>query len=287
MNKKFYLYFICILILLNIYAWNEVFTLSVSDKLIVDFLDVGQGDSVFIETPQHHQILIDGGPDTTVLSKLQKLMPKQDRSIDLVMLTHPEKDHFAGLLEVLKRYKIDYVLWTGVARDTPEYKEWILLLELSEKKGTKVIIVEKGQEILVGNVIIDILYPKESLAGQELKNTSNDSGVVFRLVFEKNSFLFTGDISSKIEKEIVEENSDIISNVLKVAHHGSKYSTPDELLNSVKPQIAVISVGKNNTYGHPTPEVLQKLDKFGIKVLRTDIDGDIEIVSDGETIKIK
>jgi competence protein ComEC len=287
MNKKFYLYFICILILLNIYAWNEVFTLSVSDKLIVDFLDVGQGDAIFIETPQHHQILIDGGPDTTVLSKLQKLMPKQDRSIDLVMLTHPEKDHFAGLLEVLKRYKIDYVLWTGVARDTPEYKEWILLLELSEKKGTKVIIVEKGQEILVGNVIIDILYPKESLAGQELKNTSNDSGVVFRLVFEKNSFLFTGDISSKIEKEIVEENSDIISNVLKVAHHGSKYSTPDELLNSVKPQIAVISVGKNNTYGHPTPEVLQKLDKFGIKVLRTDIDGDIEIVSDGETIKIK
>jgi len=285
MSKKILSYTALILFVLNIYAWQEVFALADNSYLKVNFLSVGQGDSTFIETPQHHQILIDGGPNLDVLSKLKSSMPKEDRTIDLVILSHPERDHFFGLMEVLKQYRIEYILWSGVVRDTPEYKEWISLLDKAEENGTKVLITKVNQEITLGNVAIDTIYPLEDLSGQELKNTSNNSCVVSRLIFGDNSFLFTGDISFNEEKDIVISQDDIESGVLKVAHHGSKYSTSELFLNSIEPVIAVISVGKNS-YGHPSPEALQRLDKFGIKVLRTDADGDVQIVSDGSNIKI-
>lgn len=275
MRKKALLSLIGILFLLNIFAWQEVFYLVSQNNLKVYFLDVGQGDSIFIETPQLHQILIDGGPDSTVLEKLQKLMPLADRTIDLVILTHPEKDHMQGLIEVLQRYKVNYILWTGVVRDTPEYQKWVEVLMEEQEQGAKIIIVKSGQTVKAGKVKIDILYPFENLAGKELKD-SNDSSIVSRLVFDENKFLFTGDISSKAEKNIVSQEVNLQSDVLKVSHHGSKYSTSDLFLENVNPEIAVISVGKNS-YGHPTPETLQRLENFGIKVLRTDLDGDIKI----------
>ena len=114
---------------LNIFAWAVVCDLSQPQLLEVTFFDVGQGDSIFIETPQGHQILIDGGPDTTVLEKLGKEMPFWDRTIDLIILTHPEHDHMSGLIEVLKRYKVENILWTGIIRDTAEYEEWQRLIK--------------------------------------------------------------------------------------------------------------------------------------------------------------
>lgn len=279
-------YFAVILFFLNIFLWQEVFVLADNSYLKVYFLDVGQGDAAFIETPQRHQILIDGGPDSIVLQKLQEIMPVKDMSLDMVILTHPEKDHLMGLLDVLQRYKIDYILETGISRQTPEYKEWAKLLAKARQNGTEVITAESPQKIIAGNVVLDTLYPFENLSGKEMKNTSNDSCIVSHLIFGSNSFLFTGDISGKTEKKLIEQNSDLASNVLKVPHHGSKYSTSVVFLENVEPKIAVISVGKKNSYGHPTPEVLQRLEKFGIKVLRTDTDGDIGIVSDGNTIKI-
>jgi len=272
--------------MLNVFAWQEVFLLVNSGYFKVYFLNVGQGDSAFIQTPQLHQILIDGGPDSTILSKLQTLMPAEDKTIDLVILTHPEKDHLMGILDVLQRYKIDYVLWTGVVRDTAEYKEWISLLDKAKKEGTKVLIAKEGIDIRAGDVLINTLYPFKYLQGEGMGDTSNESCVVSKIVFGKGSFLFTGDITSKIEKELINNGSDLVSDVLKVAHHGSKYSTFSEFLEIVNPKIAVISVGKNS-YGHPTTETLQRLENFGIKALRTDTEGDIEIVSDGNSINVK
>ncbi|TSC94223.1 MAG: hypothetical protein CEN87_574 [Parcubacteria group bacterium Licking1014_1] len=284
MKNKYLLFLAGFLLLLNIFAWKEIFDLAGSNNLKVYFLDVGQGDSFFIETPQFHQILIDGGPDSTIVKKLQDLMPPQDRSIDLVILTHPEKDHMQGLIEVLQRYKINYILWTGVARDISEYQKWIEVLTEEQKQGAEIITAYSGQSVKAGSASIDILYPFENLSGKELKN-SNDSSVVFRLVFGENEFLFTGDITNKTEEGFLSNSFNLQSDVLKVSHHGSKYSTSEDFLKSVNPEIAVISVGKNS-YGHPTSEVLQRLEDFGIKVLRTDKDGDIEIVSDGENINI-
>lgn len=297
MKKKYVLLFLGFLLLLNIAVWQEVFALSKDKPLKVDFLDVGQGDSVFIETPQGHQIIIDGGPNSTLLQKLSERMPFWDKSIDLVILTHPEKDHMTGLLDVLQNYKVDYFLWIGVIKNDAENKKLAELLNkaenakpdflasLSAQSATKVIAVSAGEKIKSGEVLIDILYPPESLAGKELKNTSNDSGVVLKLIFGKNAFIFTGDISASAERKIVNRGENVLADVLKVAHHGSKYSTTEEFLSAVMPEIAVISVGKNS-YGHPTPETLQKLEKYSIKTLRTDQKGDITILSNGNNLII-
>jgi len=286
MSKKIILFIAGFLLFLNIACWNEVFNLVSGDNLKVYFLDVGQGDSAFIKTPEGHKILIDGGPDTSALKGMSSLMPFWDKSLDLVILTHPESDHMQGLLDILQSYKADYILWTGVEKTAPEYNAWINVLAKQKAEGAKIIIAQSGQEIKLGNVLIDTLYPFESLKGKKLKSSANDTCVVSKLIFGRNSFLFTGDIDFKAEKDIVASGENVLSDVLKVAHHGSKYSTSDLFLENVKPEFAVISVGAKNTYGHPTPEVLQRLDKFGIKMFRTDKDGDVDFVSDGSSIKL-
>jgi len=285
MKRKYFLLIAGFLLTLNVFCWKEIFALTNNNYLSVNFLNVGQGDSAFIETPEMHQILIDGGPGSVVLSKIAKEMPFWDRSLDLVILTHPEADHMQGLLDVLQRYKANYILWTGVIKSAPEYDQWIKVLEKQEKEGAKILIAEQGQEIKAGDLKIDTLFPFKSLEGQRLTASANDTCVVNKLIYGKDSFLFTGDITSDTEKKLVDSGEDIASDVLKVAHHGSKYSSSDLFLQAVSPKIAVIEVGKNS-YGHPTPETLQRLENFGIKMFRTDKDGDVEFVSDGNSIKI-
>ena len=274
------------LFLFNTLAWIAVYDLSQPRFLEVNFFDIGQGDAIFIETPQKHQILIDGGPGSTILEKLNKEMPFWDRSLDLIILTHPEHDHIAGLIEVLKRYKVDYILWTGVLKDTSEYQEWLEVIENKMTQGTQIKIARAGQKIILSRSDLDILYPFEYLEGKSVKNINNTS-VVSRLIFGQNSFLFTGDIYQKVEKELLERDVNIDSGVLKIAHHGSKTSSGEEFLERVLPEIALISAGKDNSYGHPHQEVLEKLNKFGIKILRTDLNGDIKVVSDGLKFKTK
>lgn len=284
MSKKVIIFSAVFLAVLNVYAWQEVFVLNLPHYLKVSFLDVGQGDSAFIQTPEGHQIIIDGGPSSAVLEKISQRLPIWDKDLDLVILTHPEKDHMQGLFDILKKYKADYILWTGVKKEDPEYNEWMKILSEQEKMGAKILISKAGQEIKLGNVLIDTLAPIESVEGKELKDTSNDTGTVSKVIFGKNSFLFTGDISNIAENKIIYLKENILADVLKIAHHGSKYSTSNYFLENVKPKFAVIEVGKNS-YGHPTPEVLQRLNNFGIKVFRTDRDGDIEFVSDGNSIQ--
>lgn len=296
MPKKIILFIAALLFFLNILCWQEVFLLSKPSYLRVDFLSVGQGDSELITTPENHHILIDGGPDSTVLTKLSQHLPFWEKNLDLVILTHPESDHMRGILDVLQRYNVKYFLWTGVIKNDAENKQLASLLEkaqhpqdnflagLSGFAPTKILTISAGQKIKAGKILIDILYPFGNLSGKELKNTSNDTCIVSKIIYGKNSFLLTGDISSASEKEIVDSGENISSDVLKVAHHGSKYSTSDLFLENVRPKEAVIEVGKNS-FGHPTPEVLQRLEKFGIKIFRTDKSGDIEIISDGKNIK--
>lgn len=284
--------FLGVLVAINILAWSVVFDLSKQKFLEVNFFDVGQGDAAFVETPKGQQVLIDGGPSSKILEKLGKEMPFWDRNIDLIILSHPEADHLSGLIDVLKKYKVENILWTGIIRDTPEYKEWQKLIE---EEGAKIYIAEKGEKILMSNGIsIEILYPFENLEGKEIQD-SNDTSIVNRLVSGYNSFLFTGDITQLAEKELISayscsdscEFATLDSDILKIGHHGSKTSTSEEFLQEVSPEVAIISVGKNNSYGHPAPETLENLNKYGIKVLRTDESGDIKIISDGEVFKIE
>ena len=279
MNKRIFLIF---LLCANIFAWSVVYDLNQVGPLQVNFFDIGQGDSIFIETPRGYQILIDGGPTDAVLESLGNVMNFWDKSIDVVVLTHPDHDHVAGLIEVLKKYKVDIVLWNGVLKETGESDEWERLLQ-EESIESKIIF--SGHQIITPMVSLDVLHPFESLENIRIKNVNNSS-IVIRVVFEDTSFLLTGDIDGSIEREILEKENLINSDVLKIAHHGSKISSSEEFVKRVNPVIAVISVGENNSYNHPYPTVLELLDKYDISILRTDLIGDIRIISDGKNIKI-
>ncbi len=289
MRWQKFIIIIIFLVGINILAWLVVFDLAEYKYLEVTFFDVGQGDAIFIETPQRHQILIDGGPDTKILEKLGKKMPFWDRTIDLIVLTHPEYDHMVGLLEVLKRYKVENVLWTGVVRETSEYEEWMKLLE---KEKARIIFAQAGQKVTCtlcyhGKWEFLVLFPQESIVGKIQKRSSNNTSVVSKLVMAKTRVLFNGDIEKEVESKLITNQIDLKAEVLKIAHHGSKTSTSEDFINAVSPQIAVISVGRNNPYGHPDSEILKTLQNKKIKVLRTDKHGDVSLISNGIFWKLK
>lgn len=282
--KRGMVFILGLFVCFNLIAWVVVYDLNKPRLLEICFFDVGQGDSIFIETPEKQQILIDGGPSSVILEKLAQEMPFYDKTIDLIILTHPEHDHIRGLFDVLERYEVENILWTGVINNTNEYKEWIRLIK---NEGADIKIAQAGQEITLSeSIFIDILYPFENLDNKEIKQT-NDTSIVARLVFNDVSFLFTGDISKKIELELVERKSKLKSRVLKVGHHGSKTSSHHDFLEMVSAEIGIIQCGKDNRYGHPYEEVLSRLEESDIDILRTDEKGDIKILSDGDNYKIK
>jgi len=283
-KQKLLLGLIATLFCLNIFAWQEVFALASPKYLRVDVLDIGQGDSIFIETPSRHRILIDGGPDSKVLEKLAMRLAFWNKSLDVVILTHPDQDHLMGILHVLQKYKVKHILWTGIVRDGANYQKWLELLAKKEKEGSQITITNVGTSISSGSVLMEILNPIENLEGKFFGKLGNDTGIVSRLVYGENSFLFMADVSSKVEQALIDSKIDLVSDVLKVGHHGSKYSSSEEFLQAVHPNKTVISVGKSNSYGHPTKEVLQKIQKSGINNFRTDEVGDVEFLCDEKNI---
>jgi competence protein ComEC len=254
------------------------------DKLHVSFLDVGQGDAILIQTPNRQNILIDGGPDPQRINlELGEKLPFWDRTIDLMVSTQPQADHITGLVEVLQRYKVKQVLEPGVSYDSFIYREW---LELVEQDQIKHRIARAGHEIDLGSGIrIEVLNPPEGLFEGTDADVDNN-GVVLRLSWGEVSFLFTADIRQEAEFELIGQRANLKSTVLKVAHHGSKTSTTLQFLAAVDPEIAVISAGADNPFGHPTPEVVGRLvDRLGDdKVYRTDENGTIELITDGERL---
>ena len=243
---------------------------EVSSSAKVAFLDVGQGDAVFFQTKQGHQILVDGGPDATVLSMLGEVMPFWDKTIDLVVLSHPDADHITGLVSVFERYEVESVLWTGRTKETRVFEAF---MDVVTKEGAKEIIATAGQYITFGDsgAVLEILYP--FLKTDIEKGASNETSIIARFVQGDSSVMLTGDTTKKIEKLVVDAGNNIQSDILKIAHHGSRTSSSIEFLEAVNPKIAVISVGKDNRYGHPTEEVLARLTEYGIKVQRTDQNG--------------
>ena len=263
--------------------WSVVLT-SPDDSLHVSFLDVGQGDAILIQTPLHQNILIDGGPDPQGVNlALGKKLPFWDRTIDLMIATQPQADHIAGLVEVLQRYEVKQVLEPGLTYDSTVYQEW---LRLVREKQIKHEIARAGQEIDLGEGIrIEVLNPPSVL----FEGTSADidnNGIALRLSSGEISFLFTADIREEAEFKLLGQRANLRSTVLKVAHHGSKTSTSPQFLAAVAPELAVISVGTDNPFGHPSPEVVERLvDQLGEnKLYRTDRDGTIEFITDGASL---
>ncbi len=258
--------------------WYAVFYAAARQYLRVTFFDAGQGDAIFMEIPGGGQILVDGGPDDGILAKLGSVLAFWDRSLDLLVLTHPHADHLAGLLAVLKRYDVAMVMASGVGHSTPEYAEWEKLLERYRIPRA---VARTGTRIDAGNgVVLDILFPAEDAAAGATH--PHDANIVSLLTHGETTVLLTGDAEKMLEYRLLFELPVLLdADILKVGHHGSKTSSTEEFLKAVSPDVAVVSAGRKNRYGHPHPEVVERLKRFGIRVRRTDQEGDIRMESDG------
>lgn len=298
LSKKYFLFGVSVGAVLF-----TAFILSLPDgRLHITFCNVGQGDAAYIRTPSNQDMLIDGGPDTRVLSCLGKHMPFYDRKIDVVVLTHPQKDHMQGLISVLQRYQVGYFI-IGVEgnNDNTGYKQ---LVDEIQKRKIHIKNVFRGDQFFLGGVNISVLWPDRewvaekipgvhpAMAGQTFDSSQsvlgmttdiqlNDFSYYLYLKYGNFDALFTGDGDIHIQPEVMKTDLHQMD-VLKVPHHGSKTGMTGEFLDRIAPEVAVISVGKNS-YGHPTREALELLIQRGVKIKRTDINGDVEVVSDGVT----
>ncbi|KKW12895.1 MAG: Competence protein ComEC [Parcubacteria group bacterium GW2011_GWA2_49_9] len=275
-------YVLGFLFLVTVLIWYAVVAEDKGGKLTVAFLNIGQGDAIFIESPTGVQLMIDGGPGSIVLRELGKVMPFYDRSIDMLMISNPDKDHMAGFLDVLDAYKVASVIEPGTVGASAEYKT--LEEKIQKEKAVKITAL-RGQRIeLGGGAYFEVLFPDRDVPGL----ATNDGSLVGRLVYGNTSVMFTGDAPQNIEGYLDSlDGKSLHSDVLKVGHHGSRTSTSQEFVGYVSPTYAVISAGTDNSYGHPHQETLDTLTQFGVQTLRTDMSGRIVMESDGETIWIK
>lgn len=274
---KFWKYLFLILFLAGVTVWLSVVFFP-DEKLHVVTCDVGQGDAILLVFGQS-EILIDGGPNNKVLNCLSKHLPFWDRTLEAVFLTHLQKDHYLGLIDIFERYQVNYFFVNDLESSDQDLQ---VLKNIVGGSRTKVVGSTSGQKIGNNLIYLDIIWPPENLKIGEI----NESSIVAILHFNKFSALITGDIDSQISSQLSQNPRVTQTTLLKIPHHGSKNGLTEDLLEIVKPEIAVISVGKNS-YGHPHQEILDLLSGYDIRILRTDTDGEIEVVTDGRNWSVK
>lgn len=276
--KSTYLLLLVLLSIANGALWARIVFLE-EDNFSAYFFDVGQGDAQMLSLKSGASILIDGGRGDKILPHLDKIFRWKDRYIDIVFLSHPQKDHFGGLLRVIERYRVGAFI---LSMHNPKNREFIALIDGLEKRKIPIVVLRNGDDVGQGDVRIDVLSPP-----RELKNVKNinETSLVLRVTLKDASLLLTGDISKKIERQILKRTEHINAQILKVPHHGSKYSSSNEFLARVAPAVSVIGVGKNS-YGHPTEEAMQRILNVGSEIFRTDKHGTVKIVVKDGVAKI-
>ena len=255
-------------------------------KLHVYFYDVGQGDAIHIRSPKGQDILVDGGPAADILQKLGAHMPYDDHTIELAILTHPHYDHLGGLLDVMDRYEIKKFASSGVLCPEDYCQSFY---ELLKDKNLTEECWQAGDSFILDELELQILSPIGGQCNKETKDYNNSS-LVIRLQYKETSFLFAGDAEAEAEKKVIDSYSNdfsrLKSQVLKVGHHGSKTSSSESFIDVIAPEYAIISVGIDNKFNHPSPLTLDKFLARGAQIYRTDQNGDITIISDGEYLEI-
>jgi competence protein ComEC len=249
-------------------------------KLIVSFLNVGQGDAIFIQSPTGKQVLIDGGPDASVLQGLASEMGFFDRTLDMVIVTHEDRDHVGGLVDVFTQYAIGTFVRSEQQGESTEAR---IIDDLTKLERSQVVYARRNMSFDLGaSTTLTILFPDRDPSGLE----SNTASIIAKLAYSSTTFLFTGDAPKEIEEYLVELDPNFLdSDVLKLGHHGSRTSSLLRFLKAVSPQLAIVSAGKNNRYKHPHTEVLERLAQQHIPMQSTAEHGTIRLVSDGVSIQ--
>ncbi len=277
MRKFYYIFFILLLILTACSQTpkkEETAPQQEVNLLEVHFIDVGQGDSIYIKTPDGETILIDAAKETKAETIISYLKEQQVSEIDYLISTHPDADHIGGMDKVIESFPIHHVYAPKVSHTTNQYKQF---LEAVQKRGLKITVAAKGVTLPITDVNAEFIAPVGEY-GKDLNNWS----AVLKVTYGKSAFLFTGDAEFRSEKDMIASGEDLHATVLKLGHHGAKEASSQEFIDAVNPEIAVISAGLNNSYGHPTSETLVRLGNR--KIYRTDEDGTIVIAANKDKI---
>ncbi len=285
-NLKLFLFFVIIILLSLNYFLLSVYLNRGNNSLKVVFLDVGQGDAIFIKSPSGHKILIDAGASgAELLSALSRELYFWERDFDIVFATHADKDHIGGFIDFLKSYRVKYVAMPRLKSKGTELSE-SLLYNLAKQKnlGVKELYPKRGDIFDFGDSFkIYVYYPGSKLYFKD----SNLNSLTLKLVYGKTNFLLSGDLPGEAEKVLaLYDRGKLKSDVLKLGHHGSKTSSAWEFLKTVSPKFAVVSAAKNNNYGHPHGEIIKRVQDLGARILYT-WDGNLVFESDGESVFVK
>jgi len=261
-----------------------------TDNLFINFLDVGQGDSALIDFPNGEQMLVDCSQDSRILSALGRVMKFYDNTIDYLLVSHPDLDHYGGCEDVIKRFDIKHVITNGFDKNYDS--SWMSFKQAVSDEGAEWKTTDRNWILDIGYSRIEFLYPDHPLVddpavpGSGKAVNSNYTSIVFKLDYKNKKALFVGDAGEEEEDYLVKKyNDDLNVDVLKVGHHGSYRSSSDGFLKLVTPQIAVISVGASNSYGHPSNRTMVRLKRVAGQIVRTDEAGDVK-VEIGESVRV-
>ena len=274
---------VVLLFFANCVVYWFVFQHHSTGVLKVSILNVGQGDAVLVQGPTGKTMLVDAGPDKSVLANLGTALGPLQRHIDMIVETHPDSDHIMGFKYVLEDYSVTQFMTSDISASTTIATQ----IDQAVKTTTSIqqIVAKRGMRVgLGGGAYADILYPDRSMSKETV---TNDGSITMRVVYGKNSFVLTGDLPSPVEAWLIKldgSDGELKTDVLKAGHHGSKYSTSSEWLRALSPATVAISVGKDNTFGHPAPETLSRIQEQGSKIIETENVGTIDFISDGTTI---
>lgn len=252
---------------------------STTPKLTINFLDIGQGDASLIQFPNGEKMLVDCAVDSRILPALGRTLDFYDRTIDYLVITHPDLDHYGGCVDVLNRFQVKNIIYNGLQKDHDSF--WQVFWQAVQAEGAKYYLLDNELSLNIASSSLDFIFPDQPVANiqKTIKSTDkgdNNSSIVFVLNYFGKKVLFTGDAPVEVEKHLLDNFGNKISaDILKVGHHGSSGSSLISFLEKVNPAYAIISVGKGNRYGHPSLRVLKRLERVGTNILRTDEGGDV------------